>query len=49
MLSTGQPIGEYTVIERLGEGGMATVYKVRHTVLGGIFALKVNPHRNLKP
>lgn len=41
MLSPGQHIGEYDVIGPIGAGGMATVYKVRHTVLGSIFALKV--------
>jgi tRNA A-37 threonylcarbamoyl transferase component Bud32/Tol biopolymer transport system component len=33
----------YEVIEKVGQGGMATVYKVRHTTLGSISALKVLP------
>jgi serine/threonine-protein kinase len=31
----------YEVIEPLGEGGMGTVYKVRHTTLDRMFAMKV--------
>ena len=31
----------YEVIEPLGEGGMGTVYKVRHTTLNRLFAMKV--------
>ena len=31
----------YEVIEPLGEGGMGTVYKVRHTTLDRLFAMKV--------
>ncbi|GIW70498.1 MAG: hypothetical protein KatS3mg102_0040 [Planctomycetota bacterium] len=33
--------GHYEVLEPIGHGGFATVYKVRHTVLGEVFALKV--------
>src|SRR5262245_48397200 len=33
----------YEVLEKVGQGGMATVYKVRHTTLGSISALKVLP------
>lgn len=31
----------YQVVQVLGEGGMGTVYRVRHTILGRQFALKV--------
>ncbi|MBI3797875.1 MAG: protein kinase [Deltaproteobacteria bacterium] len=40
----GQVIShKYEEIERLGQGGMGVVYKVRHTDLDTIFALKVLP------
>jgi len=41
MLSPGQVVGDYEIVSLVGEGGMATVYKVRHTVLGSEHALKV--------
>jgi len=34
-------IGSYRVIETIGAGGMAAVYRVEHTALGRTFALKV--------
>jgi serine/threonine protein kinase len=40
-LSPGTTADRYVVESLLGRGGMATVYKVRHTKLGGLFALKV--------
>lgn len=37
----GTVIDRYTVESKLGEGGMAVVYKVRHNALGSLHALKV--------
>jgi tetratricopeptide (TPR) repeat protein/tRNA A-37 threonylcarbamoyl transferase component Bud32 len=37
----GENIGPYTVIEQLGQGGMATVYKAYHAALDRYVALKV--------
>ncbi|MCB9679241.1 MAG: protein kinase, partial [Alphaproteobacteria bacterium] len=34
-------IGKYEVIEHLGSGAMASVYKVRHTQLKAVYALKI--------
>jgi len=41
MLAVGAQIEKYEVLELLGEGGMATVYKVQHEHLGSFHALKV--------
>lgn len=32
---------EYTMLDELGRGGFATVYKVRHNELGYIWAMRV--------
>ena len=41
MLAPGQVIERYRVELTLGEGGAATVYRVRHTTLGTLHALKL--------
>ena len=41
---SGQQIGPYQIHHRLGEGGMSTVYRATHAVMGWDVALKVlNP------
>lgn len=40
-LDPGTTVGAYVVESLLGQGGMATVYRVRHKENGGTFALKV--------
>jgi len=41
-------LGPFQLLSELGKGGMATVYKARHTELGNVVALKVisHEHRN---
>ena len=34
-------IGNYRLLEKIGEGGMAAVYKAEHNTLGNIFAVKI--------
>ncbi len=40
-LQTGDTVGQYKIIEFLGQGGMGTVYRAEHVVLGRQYALKV--------
>jgi hypothetical protein len=49
-LEPGQRHGRFEVIALLGEGGAARVYKVRHTTLGTLHAIKVvhAEHRQLR-
>jgi serine/threonine-protein kinase len=41
MLQTGLQVDKYVVEALLGEGGMASVYRVRHQALGSAHALKL--------
>jgi serine/threonine-protein kinase len=40
VLTIGQQVDRYVVEGKLGEGGIATVYRVRHETLGTVHALK---------
>jgi serine/threonine protein kinase len=39
----GQTLGQYTIIEQVGEGGMATVFKAYQPSLNRDVALKILP------
>lgn len=42
-VAEGERLGEYELLDKLGEGGMGAVYKARHTKLKRIVALKILP------
>jgi putative two-component system response regulator len=42
-LSEGFALGPYQIVERIGRGGMATVYKAHHSALDRYVAIKVLP------
>ncbi|HNB53413.1 MAG TPA: protein kinase, partial [Anaerolineales bacterium] len=42
-LTPGQEIGPYRVIEQVGKGGMATVYKAHHAKMDRFVAIKILP------
>ena len=45
LAGTGEPLvlGEYVLLERIGEGGMGQVFKARHRRMGRVVAVKILP------
>lgn len=50
MPAPGDTVDRFTIEELLGRGGMASVYRVRHSALGSLHALKVLdlPHASIR-
>ena len=44
-VQAGQMIGPYRIIEQIGQGGMATVYKAYHAAMDRYVAVKILPRQ----
>jgi serine/threonine protein kinase len=47
-MHVGQQVGPYTIVERIGRGGMASVYRAYEAALDRHVALKILPHELLE-